>query len=74
MSPVADCLDRPSLLALVELRAPPASSGRMDWLAERANEGLLTDDERSEYQSCVMFANFLGILQAKARRRLAVPV
>jgi hypothetical protein len=43
----------------------------MDWLAGRANEGLLTEDERSEYLSCAMFANFLGILQSKARKKLA---
>lgn len=42
----------------------------MAGLAAKANEGLLTDDERSEYQSCLMFANFLGVLQSKARRKL----
>jgi hypothetical protein len=43
----------------------------MTWLAERANEGLLTVDERAEYESCILFANFLGVLQSKARRKLA---
>ena len=71
MSPVAECLDGFSLRALVNLRATPESAERMQWLAERANEGELTPDEKSEYESCVMFANFLGILQSKARRKLA---
>ncbi len=70
MSPVAGCLDAPSLKALVNLRASPEANERIQWLAERANEGTLTDEERSEYQSCVMFANFLGVLQSKARRKL----
>ena len=70
MSPVTDCLDGPSLRALVELRAPPDAAQRMEWLAERANEGELTPSERGEYESCVMFANFLGVLQSKARRKL----
>ncbi len=70
MSPVTDCLDLPSLRALVELRAAPEASERMAWLASRANEGQLTAEEKSEYESCVSFANFLGVLQSKARRKL----
>jgi len=70
MAPVTDCLDRESLRALVELRASPDAARRIEWLAQRANEGELTTEERSEYQSCVMFGNFLGVLQSKARRRL----
>jgi hypothetical protein len=70
MSPVAACLDTRSLQALVELRADPAAAARMEVLAEKANEGLLTEEEQSEYESCVMFANFLGILQSKALKKL----
>jgi hypothetical protein len=70
MSPVAACLDTRSLEALVELRAEPAAVARMEELAQKANEGLLTEGEQSEYESCVMFANFLGILQSKALKKL----
>jgi hypothetical protein len=70
MSPVTDCLDSASLQALAKLRAGPESEQRMAWLAGRANEGELTPAERAEYESCVMFANFLGVLQSKARRKL----
>ncbi len=70
MSPVAECLNASSLQALVKLRASTRAAKRMAGLAAKANEGLLTDDERSEYQSCLMFANFLGVLQSKARRKL----
>ena len=70
MSPVTNCLDAPSLRALADLRATPQAAERMERLAERANEGQLTPEEHSEYESCVMFANFLGILQSKARRKL----
>ncbi|MGV3659464.1 MAG: hypothetical protein ACO1TE_04750 [Prosthecobacter sp.] len=59
-----------ALKALVELRARPEDVERIEWLGTRANEGQLTGDERQEYQSSVMFANFLGILQPKARRKL----
>jgi hypothetical protein len=70
IAPVTDCLDTPSLRALAELRAKPEAEQRMAWLAGRANEGQLSSDERAEYESCVHFANFLGVLQSKARRKL----
>lgn len=59
MSPVTECLDIASLRALSNLRASTDAEQRIAWLAERA-----------EYESCVMFANFLGVLQSKARRKL----
>lgn len=70
---VADRLDRTALQVIADLRAPPDAEERMAWLAERANEGLLTAEERSEYVSCATFSNFLGLLQSKARRKLASP-
>jgi hypothetical protein len=45
----------------------------MDDLADRCREGLLTDDERSEYESLVAVAGMIAILQAKARLVLATP-
>ena len=42
----------------------------MSELAEKCNAGELSVAERSEYETCVMFGNFLGVLQAKARRKL----
>lgn len=72
MSPVTDCLDTASLRALVQLRATPAAAERVAWLAERANEGQLSPAERAEYERCILFANFLGVLQSKARRKLTV--
>ena len=70
MSPVTECMDAVSLRAIADLRANPEAAQRMEWLAERANEGRLTPEERSEYESCVQFAGFLGVLQSKARRKL----
>lgn len=72
MAPVANCLDEQSLQALIELRASESTSRRMKGLATRANNGELSSDERAEYESCVMFANFLGVLQSKARKKLAI--
>lgn len=71
MLPVTDCLDTASLRALVQLRATPAAEERVAWFAGRANEGQFTPAERAEYESCILFANFLGVLQSMARRKLA---
>lgn len=69
MSPVAECMDEASLRALIALRATPDAAERVAWLAERVNEGEASVEERAEYESCVMFASFLGVLQSKARRK-----
>lgn len=70
LSSVADTLDVSALRALVEMRASVEAAERMDWLAERANQGLLTEEERHEYHSAISFGNFLGLLQSKARLKL----
>jgi hypothetical protein len=54
--------------ALVELRADDELQTRMDELAEKANEGALTPDARDEYETAIRFANYLAMIQAKARR------
>ena len=46
--------------------APPVQE-RIDALAERANEGTLSANERSEYESLVNAADFISILKLKAR-------
>jgi uncharacterized protein YnzC (UPF0291/DUF896 family) len=47
---------------------------RVDALAEKCNEGQLTSEEKSEYESYVQASTLIGILQAKARRILGQTV
>jgi hypothetical protein len=56
---------------LLELRAGPEDQARIDLLADKCNEGLLTDDERREYERYVHAIHLIGSLQRKARRVLA---
>lgn len=70
LAAVADTFDANALSALVEMRAPQEAAERMAYLAERANEGLLKEEERHEYHSAISFGNFLGLLQSKARMKL----
>ena len=70
MSSLANCLEGRSLQSIVNLRASPEAEERVEWLAEQANEGQLTKEERAEYEGCVRFSNFLSVLQLKARNKL----
>jgi hypothetical protein len=58
--------------ALIQLRADPELQAHMDELAEKCNEGKLTAEEREEYDTSIRFANYLAIMQAKARKLLKV--
>ncbi len=70
LDPLSRCLDAESARRLIELRVAPPIQERIDTLAERANEGLLTDDERAEYEAFINAADFISILKSKARRHL----
>lgn len=73
LDPVARCFTPEVARLLVELRPDPGTQSRIDELAAKANEGLLSDDEASEYEGYVEAIDVVSILQAKARKRLASP-
>lgn len=67
LEPFADCLSREVAAKLVALRADDTMQDRIDYLAQRANDGLLTDSEREEYEGYLHAIDVIGVLQAKAR-------
>ncbi len=71
LTAVSACIDRTSAEALLELRAPEALQTRIEWLASRNTEGLLSSEEREEYEALVRVSNFVAILQSRARRQLS---
>jgi hypothetical protein len=64
------CLDAESARRVTEFRVDPAVEARLDILAEQANEGVLSEEERAEYEAIVNAADFISILKLKARRHL----
>ena len=64
------CLDTESARRVAEFRVDPAVQVRVDLLAERANDGVLSDDERTEYEAFINAADFISILKLKAGRQL----
>jgi hypothetical protein len=71
LDPLANCLDTESAHRVLNLRFATEVQDRIDVLAERANEGVLTDDERSEYEAIVNAADIVAILKRKVRRQFA---
>ncbi len=70
LDPLSRCLDAESARRVAEFRVAPVVQERIDALAERANEGLLTEDERAEYETIISAADFISILKLKAQRHL----
>ena len=67
LDPISRCFDAESARKLIDLRFDPAVQERVDALAEKANEGLLTEPERAEYEAYINTDDFIAILQLKAR-------
>jgi hypothetical protein len=70
LAPFADCFSPEGAAKIADLKAEPEVQARIDYLAERANEGLLTDDERDEYDGYLSAIDVIAVLQAKARAQL----
>ena len=67
LEPLADCLSPDVAAKVADLRADEAMQTRIDYLADRANDGLLTDEEREEYSGYLHAIDVIAVLQAKAR-------
>lgn len=72
LEPVGRALNVDAARRLLELRADAAAQARVEELADRNTEGVLTADEGREYESLVNAAMLINVLQGKARVRLAV--
>jgi hypothetical protein len=70
LDPLSRCLDAESARRFVDFRVDLPVQERTDTLAERANNGNLSSDERSEYEALINAADFISILKLKAGRIL----
>ena len=61
------CLTPECARRLLNLKADRRVQARVDYLADKCNEGALTSHERSEYESYVRFGTFVALLKSKAR-------
>ena len=70
LEPLSRCLDVESARRVAALSFPAEVQDRMDLLGDRANEGVLTAEERAEYEALVNTADVVSILKLKARDQL----
>lgn len=70
LDPVARSFTPEVARQIVKVRADAKTAARVAALAEKCNQGTLTDAERAEYEAAVAVGNFIAILQAKARLML----
>lgn len=71
IDPLGNCLTPESARRLLKLRADRSLQARVDDLADKCNDGTLTSQERSEYETYVNFSTFIAILKSKARLLLS---
>jgi len=55
---------------LSNLKVSPETQSRIDKLAQKCNEGTLSEDERQAYETYVRVGNLFTVLRAKARMQL----
>jgi hypothetical protein len=56
---------------IADYHADQELQDRIAQLADKANEGELTEEERAEYEGYVHANRFVATLQAQARRRIS---
>ena len=70
LEPLSQCFNVESARRLVDFDFTPEVQQRVEYLAGQCNEGLLTPEERLEYEAIVSADDFISILASKARRYL----
>ena len=70
LEPITGCLSPEVAAKVAEMRADDEMQERIDYLADRANEGELTSAESEEYAGYLHAIDVIAVLQAKARASL----
>ena len=71
LSPVSSSLNEEAARKLIGLKADRKAQARVARLARKCNDGTLTPNERTEYETYVLAGEFVAVLQAQARIQLA---
>jgi hypothetical protein len=71
VGPLGECLTPESAKRLLKLKADPQLKAHVEELADKCNQGTLSPEERSLYESYVSFSSFIALLKSKARLVLA---
>ena len=67
LDPVAEAFNADAARRLSDLRIDPELQQHMERLADLANEGQLTPEQRSEYELILNIGDIVSVLRVKAR-------
>jgi hypothetical protein len=70
--PIFNLLSPEQARAIVAFHGDAWLAKRAEELAQKCNEGELTDQERAEYEAYARANSFIAVMQAKARRLLSL--
>ena len=70
IEPLAECLTLESARKIAALRLDEAEQARLDLLADKANRGALTAEEKAEYDGFLAVYHVIRLVQARARHLL----
>jgi hypothetical protein len=70
LAPFANGITAESAERIAHYKVDAETQARIDELAEKANEGLLSDAERSEYHGFVEAIDRISVLRFQARQLL----
>ncbi|MBI1900843.1 MAG: hypothetical protein HYS13_07000 [Planctomycetia bacterium] len=70
LDPLGSLLTPEVARRVADFRADAETGRRIEDLAEKANEGTLTEKDRREYDTYIAAIDFITVLQAKARTKL----
>ena len=71
LEPVTQCFTLEVAERLISLPPDPTIQARIEELADKANEGQLSDVERAEYKEYVEAVDLIAVLQLRARATIA---
>jgi hypothetical protein len=71
LDPVTRSLNPEAAQALLQVRADAQAQARVAELADKCNEGTLSEGERAEYDTYVWAGRMVALFQAKARLLLS---
>jgi hypothetical protein len=69
--PIFSILTPEQMHQIADHHADQSLQDRITRLAEKANEGELSEEERAEYEGYIQANRFVAVLQSQARRRIS---
>ncbi len=67
LDPIAECFTPEVAKQIVALRTDPDVQARIEELAEKCNEGMITPEETAEYDAYIRAMDMVAVLQKKAQ-------